>query len=124
MAPEGGPAADGDERLARAVLPRTEDLAGEEWVPDEDEDDGGRPPALDVPVPAGFPEHAVTATVEATWMRGGAEVAPGIVHAIASTFAEAVDARTAWTTVADPGFAERFASSVAEAATGGRSVEL
>lgn len=117
-----------DDELARSVLPMVEDLAGPGWATDRDEDDDGRPDdpttAYDTPLPQAFPDDAVTATAEVTFLRDAPDVPPGIVHAIATAFTRPEDARTAWLAVADESFARRFATSVADAATGGGQVEL
>jgi hypothetical protein len=130
MAPDGA-AGDGrqaDDELARAVLPRLEDLTGPGWAPetedgDGEDDDEGRWPIAGLA--AGFPDDAVTAGAEVTFRRGvGDPEAPGIVHAMATVFDRAEAARAGWLVVADEDFALSFAESVARAATGTSAVEL
>lgn len=106
--------------LARAVLPHPDDLPGEGWELDVDDDgdeigpDGGGSPFAPGEVPAGFPIEAVVADDDATFVRAG----PTLAHAVAAVLADRPAAARAWDALAHPAFVEHFLADLAGDETG------
>ncbi|MCU0267191.1 MAG: hypothetical protein MUF83_00955 [Acidimicrobiales bacterium] len=95
--------------LALAVLPRVEDLWSEGWVRDlEPADTTGAGPLADTCLPETFPEDAVTAALDATFVHD----TDGIVVALVTVFATAVDGERGWDAVRTDEFAVCLTRSV------------